>query len=225
MGPGTVAVDALLHRVECCLRPACQTQLGEDVRDVRPRGALGDPEGLADGPIWQPFGDQPEDVALARGQRRVVDVRDQPAGRAQLTGDDPGHRRREIHLAVARGADRRRDIVGLGVLEQETGGARRDGRYDPLLFDGAGQRDDFDLRARRPELAVASTPSSRGRLRSMTTTSGRSDSVAVSASRPSAASPTTSMSSKIARNSRRPRRTIAWSSTRSTRVRGTHAHR
>ena len=76
-----------------------------------------------------------------------------PARRAQLTGDDPGHRRGEIHLAVARGADRRRDVVGLGVLEQETGGARLDGRHDPLLLDGAGQRDDLDLRTRRAELA------------------------------------------------------------------------
>ena len=53
----------------------------------------------------------------------------------------------------------------------------------------------------------------------MSTTSGRSDSIALTASRPSAASPTTSMSSKSARNSRRPRRTMAWSSTSSTRVR------
>ena len=39
---------------------------------MRPGGPLGDSEGLADGPIGEPFGDQPEDVALARGQRRVV---------------------------------------------------------------------------------------------------------------------------------------------------------
>ena len=42
---------------------------------------------------------------------------------------------------------------GLSVLEQEPGGARLDGRHDPLLLDGAGQRNDLDLRTRRAELA------------------------------------------------------------------------
>ena len=103
--------------------------------------------------LGSPSATSAEDVALARGQRDSSAGGDRPARRAQLTGDDPGHRRGEVHLAVARGADRRRDVVGPGVLEQEAGGARLDGRHDPLLLDRAGERDDLDLRARRRQLA------------------------------------------------------------------------
>ena len=57
--------------------------------------------------------------------------------------------------------------------------------------------------------AVASSPFMRGMLTSMMTTSGRSAIVLRTASRPSAASPTTSMSGSVSRIARSPCRTMA----------------
>src|SRR3954452_10749228 len=65
---------------------------------------------------------------------------------------------------------------------------------------------------------MACTPSTRGITRSISTTSGRRRCAAAIASRPSPASPTTSMPSWSDRNVRSPSRTTAWSSTTSTRI-------
>ena len=65
---------------------------------------------------------------------------------------------------------------------------------------------------------VASTPSMTGIRISMTITSGRVRAAAAIASRPLAASPTTSMSSSPVSTMRKPVRTSSWSSTSSTRM-------
>src|SRR5436305_13139185 len=67
---------------------------------------------------------------------------------------------------------------------------------------------------------MASTPSSRGMVRSMRITSGRSRAASATASSPSPASPTTSSPSWSPRNVRSPSRTTAWSSTTSTVIGG-----
>src|SRR5262245_39337146 len=71
---------------------------------------------------------------------------------------------------------------------------------------------------------MASTPSSCGITRSISTTSGRSRSASSTAWRPSAASPTTSIPSWRSRNVRSPSRTTAWSSAISTRMTSASGH-
>src|SRR6059058_3372760 len=66
---------------------------------------------------------------------------------------------------------------------------------------------------------VASIPFSSGSVRSINTTSGCRRSASSTALRPSPASPTTSISSSVARMQRSPCRTMVWSSTSNTRIR------
>jgi hypothetical protein len=66
---------------------------------------------------------------------------------------------------------------------------------------------------------MAVTPSMFGMRRSMSTTSGRSRRAIATPSLPSAASPTTSMSSWRSKKTRSPMRTTEWSSTIRTRIR------
>ena len=65
---------------------------------------------------------------------------------------------------------------------------------------------------------VASRPSISGMRMSMSTTSGRSRPTSATASAPSAASPTTSMSSAEPSSTTKPLRTSAWSSATATRI-------
>src|SRR4051794_5066388 len=72
---------------------------------------------------------------------------------------------------------------------------------------------------------IAATPPPPGITRSMSTTSGRSRSTAVTAVSPSPASPTTSIPGRDSRNVRSPCRTTGWSSARNTRMAGGSATR
>src|SRR5438105_3954450 len=72
--------------------------------------------------------------------------------------------------------------------------------------------------ARSRSAAVASIPPTSGMTTSITTTSGRSASTCSTAAWPFSASPTTSMSGRTSRKSRRPWRTTAWSSAMRTRI-------
>jgi hypothetical protein len=50
-----------------------------------------------------------------------------------------------VHLAGDGGPDGRRDLAGVGVLEQVTGGTRLQGGAHPLLLDERGHRDHLDV--------------------------------------------------------------------------------
>ena len=76
-----------------------------------------------------------------------------------------------------------RQVVRLGVLEQEAARAGLERGGDPVLLDEAGERDDLDRRAGGLELGGRGDAVEPGIRRSMTTTSGRSAAAASSAAR------------------------------------------
>ena len=188
---------------------------------MRPRRPLGDAEVFRDLPVRQSSRDTSEDVALAAGEaRESVGLARPPvsaASRSHASRDDPRDGRVKMDLAGRRRADRDGELVGLRVLEQEAGRAgsiAATTRASSMKLVSAMTSSSGCAALIR---AVASMPSRFGIIRSITTMSGRSSSARSTASAPSAASPTTSMSSCSARKSASTL-TIAWSSTRRTRI-------
>src|SRR5262245_59201001 len=143
-GTSLVAGDELpFDRVERRLRPARQAQLAQDVADVGPRRPLGDPEVRRDLLVAPTAPDERQDLELAF-RERLGRRRGGPGPHALR--EDAGGGRVEVDLVVVGGADRGRDVVRVGVLEDEAARAGLQRRGDLLLLDEARQRDDLDLR-------------------------------------------------------------------------------
>src|SRR4051812_34269004 len=94
------------------LRAIGHADLAEDPRQVRLHRLLGDLEAPRDQLVRQPLEQQPEDLALARGQLlERIGLRARGENRARGAGV-------ERRLAARGGADALGDLVGLDVLEQ-----------------------------------------------------------------------------------------------------------
>ena len=104
-----------------------------------------------------------------------------------------GHRGPEHHAAAGRGADRGVHLLGTGALEQVARSAGPDRAEDGVVVLVHGEHHDPRPGCRPTMNRVASIPSSCGIWMSMTHDVGRVSPTTCSASRPSAAAPTTSM--------------------------------
>src|SRR5439155_1452473 len=67
-----------------------------------------------------------------------------PGARPYPAGDDAGDRRVEIHVVAMRGPDRGRQVVRLGILEQEPARTGLDRGRDAILLDEVRDGDDLD---------------------------------------------------------------------------------
>ena len=143
--------------------------------------------------------------ATSTSRSRGVSGLAAPRRRARPRAPAPDHRGVQQRAAAVHGADRADQVLRLDVLEQVAGGAGAHRREHLVVVDEAGEHD--DARARVVLRACARSPRCRRRrgiTRSISTTSGLSRSTACTASTPSAASPTTSMSSWRSRKVRSP---------------------
>ena len=125
-------------------------------------------------------------------------------------------------MAVADGAHRVDELVGLGVLEQEPAGAGLEA-VEHVVVAVEGGEDEHPAEVLGTRARVASMPSMTGICTSISTTSGRSARACSRAIAPLAASPTTSRSGSTESIIRKPERTRCWSSTMSTRNVGSAA--
>ncbi len=105
-------------------------------------GAFADYQLRGDLLVGAAAGDQREDLALAWGE---LVRRGRIPGRAQRGHQPSGQGGVERQLAVVGGAHRGDELVGIGVLEQVTGGAGIQGGVDAVLFHERGQRYDLHL--------------------------------------------------------------------------------
>ena len=160
-------------------------------------------------------------MSSSRSVRAVVGSRDD--GRvgpfAEVLEEAHGDRRRNEGVTGGGGADCLDEQGGTGVLEQEAAGAVANRRVDVLVVVERRDDDDRDRVRRRPyppagvslrARRAAACECRRG------TTSGRRRRARSTASRPSVASPSTSMP-WASRIRRMPERTISWSSAMTTR--------
>src|SRR6478735_1520696 len=134
------------------LGPTGKAELGEDVRDMRPRRPLGHPQLVGDRPVREASGEAVEDVPFAC--RQLADARRGSAWRdggrtgpvtSHPSGDDPGDGGVEDHLPGVGGPDRSGEVVRFGVLEEKAARAGFDRGGDAILLDKAGDGHDFDL--------------------------------------------------------------------------------
>jgi hypothetical protein len=146
VGRGSVMHQLALDGVERGLGPALEIELAEDVRDVGPGRSLGDPELGRDLLVAPAVTDEAEDLQLAVRQRldRLA-----LGPRAHALGEDPRGSGIEMDLVVVGRPDRGRDVIRLGVLEDEPAGTGLERGEDLLLLDERGQRDDLDRRLGR----------------------------------------------------------------------------
>src|SRR5690606_2226524 len=129
-----------------------------DVLDVRVDRARADEEALGDLLLRVPGHHLAEHVALALGEP-VVRRRPRPVERGEhLPRDGPRHQ----HAAVAGGLDRRRELVGVGVLEEVARGARPAGGVDRPGVVAGGEHDDARPGEARLEGAEAVEPAHAG---------------------------------------------------------------
>ena len=203
------SLDAQLLGQHGRLDPAAQLQLPQQPADVRLHRRLRHRRAApAISAFDSPSPRQRQHLALPAGQR----VQDGRVGRRpRATGcaaNSAISRRvtagaiRPSPRATVRTASSR--SVGVGVLQQE---ARRPPRAARRRRTRPGRR--WSAPARRPAAPpttcrVADTPSSRGICTSISTRSGRSSRARRTASSPSAASPTTSMSRRAAQDQDQP---------------------
>ena len=109
-------------------------------------GPLRDPEVRRDLLVAPAAPDERQDLELALRQR--LDGRG-GRPRPHALGEDPRGRRIEMDLVVVGRPDRGRDVVRLGVLEDEPARSGLERGDDLLLLDEAGQRDDLHVRLGR----------------------------------------------------------------------------
>ena len=135
-----------------------------------------------------------EDVELAVGQARALDVGADSAARAGELADDPERRRgRDRGLAPGDRLEHRPQLSRLEVLEQVAAGAGLDRLEQVVLVLGHGEHDDRDRgMVARLMRRVASSPDEPGIRTSIRTTSGSSRPPGATACSPSPAWPTTS---------------------------------
>ena len=124
-----------LVRQDDRLNAVAQAELAQDARDVALHRRLADEQLARDLRVRHPARDQPQHLELARaeflgrggliqaGRRVLAVVLDQP----------PGDRRREQRLAGGDRAHRAGQLLAVGVLEQEAGGARLHRPVDVLV--------------------------------------------------------------------------------------------
>ena len=162
------------------LRPVPDLELGQHVGDVVLHGLQAQAELAGDLGVAEAPRDQGEHLGLARGERRTGGRSlQQPRGEPRPEHGTPGGDR----------ADRRQHLVLAGVLEHVAA------RPDPQRGGDAGvvvqhrEHQDGALWRRGHDPAGGLEPRHGGRLRSISTTSGRSSSVRATAASPSAASP------------------------------------
>ena len=189
-------------------------QLGQDVAHVLPHGAYVYAE-VRRRSRWllRPSASS----SRTSRSRRVRSPPGQARRRSMIASEsDAG----DVAPAVGRVADRLRQRLGMGVLEQAADALRPRARRSTRAPAVAREDDDLHARSLVADRAVASAPSMTGMARSMSTTSGVRAFTSATASLPFAASPTTSRSRCPCRGgTSRPSRTIWWSSTIRTRVR------
>ena len=92
-------------------------------------------------------------ISSSRSDRSAKGLSLGPAdGRREAT-NRAGDRPVEVYLATVGGADRQRQLLGRGVLDQVTGGAGLQGGLHPRLVDHGGHGNHLDTRHRRAHLA------------------------------------------------------------------------
>src|SRR5215210_4813455 len=136
--------QSTLDRVERRLRPAGESQLAENVADVRPRRPFRDVERGGDRLVAHPARHQSENLAFAIRQR-LRRGRGSSRPLAHATREKRGDRGVEMHLAAMRRADRPGDIVGIRVLQDVARCTGLEGGGHLRLLHEARQGDDLRL--------------------------------------------------------------------------------
>src|SRR5262249_11670956 len=117
-----------------------RAELREDARDVSTNRAAADSQPTCDLLVGLPVRQQAQNVELAAREVSLGSRRRGPA----LGQDAPSQRRIDLELATMGGADRRRDLVGVGVLEQVARCARGQRGVDSIVLAEGRQSDDLD---------------------------------------------------------------------------------
>src|SRR3954469_7385107 len=122
--------EPLVRRPQGRLGPGAEAELAEDVRDVRACGSLADVELGGDLLVRSAGAQQRKDLELARREARLqVLARAHSERRPQA----PCHGGVESQLTAVSPPNAVGDLVGVGVLQEVTGGARLERAVHPLL--------------------------------------------------------------------------------------------
>jgi hypothetical protein len=109
---------------------------------VRSSRALGDSQRRGDALVRFARSQQAQDLELPGGELlRTVVARTRPERSGQL----PRDRRIELQLAAVSGPDRHRDLIGVRILEEETGGPGFERSVHALVLAERREHDDLDL--------------------------------------------------------------------------------
>src|SRR5215211_7204902 len=138
------------------LRAVAQVELHQHAADVRLDRLLADHQPLGELAVGQPFGDEAQDLSLARGQlTQPIGARCQPRAQArELADQPPGDGGSQQRLPRRDDADRVEQALRRGVLEQEAAGARAERVIDVLVeIEGGEHQHPRPAAVRRDELA------------------------------------------------------------------------